>query len=84
MASALLLLSAQRAQSAAGEEFPAPGSFPFHLPCTLREADWGGGKLLGKREMEKEKLLVDGFHFYTGNVKTGEADLGNRERVKSS
>lgn len=68
----------------AGEEFPAPGSFPFHLPCTLREADWGGGKLLGKREMEKEKLLVDGFHFCTGNVKTGEADLGNRERVKAS
>lgn len=64
----------------AGEEFPAPGSFPFHLPCTLREADLGIGKLFGKRAMEK--LFVDGFQCYTGNVKTREGE--NRERVKSS
>lgn len=66
----------------AGEEFPAPGSFPFHLPCTLREASWGGGKLFGKRAVENEKLIIDGSHCCTGNVKTGEGE--NREGAKSS
>lgn len=63
----------------AGEEFPAPGSFPF---LSLREADLGRGKLFAKRAVEKEKLYVDGFQCYTGNGKTGEGE--NRERVKSS
>lgn len=85
LARALLLLSAQQAQSAAAPSWRG-GSSPWllSLPSSLNpeKSRLGRGKLFGKREMEKEKLLVDAFHCYTGNVKTGEGE--NKEKVKSS
>lgn len=66
----------------AGEEFPAPGCFPFLSLYPERSGSGEEGKLFAKRAMEKEKLFVDGFQCYIGNGRTGEGE--NRERVKSS